>query len=72
MTITNARTEQLQGQGGVLGVLPEWTYADAFAPGDGLLPFTDGVIEADDRNRKNSATVASPKPRKPLPVQRLD
>ena len=48
---TSGQTEQLRGQGGVLGVQPEWTYADstlALAPGDRLLFFTDGVTEAEN------------------------
>ncbi|PYU55228.1 MAG: hypothetical protein DMG56_25580 [Acidobacteria bacterium] len=39
------------GKGGVLGVLPEWTYADSMkqlAAGDRLLLFTDGVTEAEN------------------------
>jgi phosphoserine phosphatase RsbU/P len=41
--------EVLCGQGGVLGITPEWTYVDAtmqLAAGDRLLLFTDGVTEA--------------------------
>ncbi|MGB8321887.1 MAG: PP2C family protein-serine/threonine phosphatase [Candidatus Acidiferrum sp.] len=41
--------EVLCGQGGVLGITPEWTYVDAtmqLAGGDRLLLFTDGVTEA--------------------------
>ena len=47
----NGETEQLRGQGGVLGVRPEWTYADstlALAQGDRLLFFTDSVTEAEN------------------------
>jgi phosphoserine phosphatase RsbU/P len=43
------RTELLSGQGGVLGVQPEWTYQDftiRLASGDRLLLYTDGVSEA--------------------------
>jgi phosphoserine phosphatase RsbU/P len=43
--------ESLSGQGGVLGVIPEWTYSDSsaqLAPGDRLLIFTDGVTEAEN------------------------
>jgi phosphoserine phosphatase RsbU/P len=43
------QTELLRGQGGVLGVQPEWTYQDftiALASGDRLLLYTDGVSEA--------------------------
>lgn len=43
--------EMLAGQGGVLGIAPEWTYADEskqLAAGDWLLLFTDGVTEAAD------------------------
>jgi phosphoserine phosphatase RsbU/P len=42
-------TELLSGQGGVLGVQPEWTYQDftiRLASGDRLLLYTDGVSEA--------------------------
>jgi phosphoserine phosphatase RsbU/P len=44
-------SEALSGQGGVLGVIPEWTYFDAtvqLAPGDRLLIYTDGVSEAEN------------------------
>ena len=44
-------SEYLSGQGGVLGVIPEWTYADSTVhlnSGDRLLVFTDGVTEAQD------------------------
>ncbi len=44
-------SESLSGHGGVLGVVPEWTYADSTVelyPGDRLLFFTDGVTEAQD------------------------
>jgi serine phosphatase RsbU (regulator of sigma subunit) len=47
----NGETEQLRGQGGVLGVRPEWSYADstlALAQGDRLLFFTDSVTEAEN------------------------
>lgn len=43
------QTELLAGQGGVLGVQPEWTYQDftiRLASGDRLLLYTDGVSEA--------------------------
>ena len=43
------QTELLPGQGGVLGVQPEWTYRDftiRVASGDRLLLYTDGVSEA--------------------------
>jgi phosphoserine phosphatase RsbU/P len=43
------QTELLSGQGGVLGVLTEWTYQDftiRLASGDRLLLYTDGVSEA--------------------------
>ena len=43
--------DSLCGQGGVLGVAPEWTYADStkqLAAGDRLLLFTDGVTEAEN------------------------
>jgi phosphoserine phosphatase RsbU/P len=43
------QTELLSGQGGVLGVQPEWTYHDLMirlASGDRLLLYTDGVSEA--------------------------
>lgn len=43
------QTELLCGQGGVLGVQPEWTYQDftiGLASGDRLLLYTDGVSEA--------------------------
>ncbi|HEY6388429.1 MAG TPA: SpoIIE family protein phosphatase [Candidatus Acidoferrum sp.] len=43
------QTELLSGQGGVLGVRPEWTYQDftiRLASGDRLLLYTDGVSEA--------------------------
>jgi phosphoserine phosphatase RsbU/P len=41
----------LCGQGGVLGVQPEWTYRDStvrLSAGDRLLIFTDGVTEAEN------------------------
>ena len=44
--------DSLCGQGGVLGVLPEWTYADStkqLVAGDRLLLFTDGVTEAENQ-----------------------
>jgi sigma-B regulation protein RsbU (phosphoserine phosphatase) len=44
--------ESLCGQGGVLGVDPEWTYADSnkqLVAGDRLLLFTDGVTEAENQ-----------------------
>lgn len=44
--------ELLAGHGGVLGVVPEWTYADTtveLVPGHRLLLFTDGITEAEDR-----------------------
>ncbi|HEY4979927.1 MAG TPA: PP2C family protein-serine/threonine phosphatase, partial [Candidatus Acidoferrum sp.] len=50
---SNGETEQMRGQGGVLGVFAEWTYADfslALSPGDRLLFFTDGVMEAENQN----------------------
>lgn len=43
------QTELLSGQGGVLGVQPEWTYQDftiRLTSGDRLLLYTDGVSEA--------------------------
>jgi sigma-B regulation protein RsbU (phosphoserine phosphatase) len=43
------QTDLLSGQGGVLGVRPEWTYQDftiRLASGDRLLLYTDGVSEA--------------------------
>jgi sigma-B regulation protein RsbU (phosphoserine phosphatase) len=43
------QAELLSGQGGVLGVQPEWTYQDftiRLASGDRLLLYTDGVSEA--------------------------
>ena len=49
---SNGQVEQMQGQGGVLGVKPTWTYADFSLPlaaGDRLLVFTDGVTEAADQ-----------------------
>jgi sigma-B regulation protein RsbU (phosphoserine phosphatase) len=45
----NGEVVRLEAGGGVLGVFPDWTYADAevsLAPGDRLLLFTDGVTEA--------------------------
>ncbi len=45
-------SESLCGQGGVLGVAPEWTYDDSakqLVPGDRLLLFTDGVTEAENQ-----------------------
>jgi phosphoserine phosphatase RsbU/P len=48
----NGQTEHLCGQGGVLGVQPERTYADssvALASGDRLRFFTDGVTEAENQ-----------------------
>jgi phosphoserine phosphatase RsbU/P len=45
----NGSSEFLSGKGGVLGVIPEWSYADSTArlhSGDRLLIFTDGVTEA--------------------------
>ena len=47
----SGQAEPLQGQGGVLGVMPEWIYADStvqLAPGDRLLFYTDGVSEAEN------------------------
>lgn len=47
----SGRAEPLQGQGGVLGVMPEWVYADStvqLSPGDRLLFYTDGVSEAEN------------------------
>jgi len=44
--------DSLCGQGGVLGVDPEWTYADStkqLVSGDRLLFFTDGVTEAENQ-----------------------
>jgi sigma-B regulation protein RsbU (phosphoserine phosphatase) len=44
--------DSLCGQGGVLGVDPEWTYADStkqLVAGDRLLFFTDGVTEAENQ-----------------------
>jgi phosphoserine phosphatase RsbU/P len=44
--------DSLCGQGGVLGVDPEWTYADStkqLVAGDRLLLFTDGVTEAENQ-----------------------
>jgi sigma-B regulation protein RsbU (phosphoserine phosphatase) len=44
--------DSLCGQGGVLGVDPEWTYADStkqLVSGDRLLLFTDGVTEAENQ-----------------------
>lgn len=55
LVTNNGQTEQLRGQGGVLGVQPEWTYADstlALAPGDRLLFFTDGVTEAENQKEE--------------------
>lgn len=46
---TAGPTELLSGQGGILGVRPEWTYQDftiRLVPGDRLLLYTDGVSEA--------------------------
>ena len=43
------QTEALRGGGAVLGMLPEWKYADStvrLEAGDRLLLFTDGVTEA--------------------------
>ena len=43
--------EWLQGHGGVLGVMPEWQYADSsvkLTPGDRLVIYTDGVAEAEN------------------------
>ncbi len=51
LMMSSGQTEQMRGPGGVLGVQPEWTYADstlALAPGDRLLFFTDGVTEAEN------------------------
>lgn len=48
---SSGQTELLEGQGGVLGVLPEWAYKDAtvqLTTGDRLLFYTDGVTEAED------------------------
>jgi len=45
--------DSLCGQGGVLGVLPEWTYADSakqLVAGDRLLLFTDGSTEAENHH----------------------
>jgi phosphoserine phosphatase RsbU/P len=47
----SGQAEPLQGRGGVLGVMPEWVYADStvqLAPGDRLLFYTDGVSEAEN------------------------
>ena len=43
--------ELLKGHGGVLGVMPEWQYADSsvkLGRGDRLVIYTDGVSEAED------------------------
>jgi sigma-B regulation protein RsbU (phosphoserine phosphatase) len=47
------QSELLSGQGGVLGVQPEWTYQDftiRLASGDRLLLYTDGVSEAANKD----------------------
>jgi sigma-B regulation protein RsbU (phosphoserine phosphatase) len=44
--------DTLSGHGGVLGVVPEWTYEDStkqLVSGDRLLLFTDGVTEAENQ-----------------------
>jgi phosphoserine phosphatase RsbU/P len=46
---STGQTEQMQGQGGVLGVESKWTYVDfslEISTGDRLPLFTDGVTEA--------------------------
>jgi len=51
--------DSLCGQGGVLGVLPEWTYADSakqLVAGDRLVLFTDGVTEAENQQAVEFAT----------------
>jgi sigma-B regulation protein RsbU (phosphoserine phosphatase) len=52
---TGGQTEHMRGQGGVLGVDPDWTYADctlALSAGDRLLFFTDGVTEAENQQEE--------------------
>ena len=47
----NGAVEMLDGGGPVLGVFPNWAYRQQEAelrPGDRLLVFTDGVVEAED------------------------
>jgi serine phosphatase RsbU (regulator of sigma subunit) len=46
---SNGCVEELQGFGGVLGVLPEMSYGEserALAPGDKIVMVTDGITEA--------------------------
>jgi len=47
----NGATESLPGGGAVLGALPDWAYQDytvQLQPGDKLLLWTDGIIEAEN------------------------
>jgi sigma-B regulation protein RsbU (phosphoserine phosphatase) len=46
---SSGRAEVLRGEGAVLGILPDWSYADSTAQlerGDRLLLYTDGIAEA--------------------------
>jgi serine phosphatase RsbU (regulator of sigma subunit) len=52
---TNGKTEFLRNGGPVLGPMPDATYTRGFAklePGDLLCMYTDGIIEAMDRNER--------------------
>lgn len=75
---SGGQMEFLSGQGGVLGVLPEWRYADftvELAPGDRLLFYTDGVSEAQNKDAEEFgyqriAAAAGPTPSSAADCQR--
>jgi sigma-B regulation protein RsbU (phosphoserine phosphatase) len=55
----NGKTEFLRNGGPVLGPTPDATYTRGFAqlkPGDLLCMYTDGIIEATDRNEREFST----------------
>jgi serine phosphatase RsbU (regulator of sigma subunit) len=53
--VTNGIVEELQARGMPLGALPGMTYEEkkaSFQPGDGLLLYTDGIVEAHNNQRE--------------------